>query len=168
MSSLWFQWNWRWNSLSLPMPKYFTIRNEFFAQIQSYLHNFQKLSYPNLMIKLMNSKDSNLNLRLTNYISLLNNLRDNVSGKNNVTWLSDISIISSSSSSSSIISFSFRSYFTNLLQYCKLNYNHANKGYCCCCAILRHYAVMWLKCVYSQWLETVKRTIFIIQLASKY
>ena len=32
----------------------------------------------------MNSKDSNLNLRLTNYISLLNNLRDNVSGKNNV------------------------------------------------------------------------------------
>ena len=45
--------------------------------------------------------------------------------ENNVTWLSDISIIiissSSSSSSSSIISFSSRSYFTNLLQYCKLN-----------------------------------------------
>ena len=73
------------------------------------------------MIKLMNSKDSNLNLRLTNYISLLNNLRDNVlSGKNNVTWLSDISIIIIISSSS-IISFSSRSYFTNLLQYCKLN-----------------------------------------------
>ena len=85
----------------------------------------------------MNSKDSYLNLRLTSYISLLNNLRDNVlSGKNNVTWLSDINIIIIIIIII-IISFSFRSYFTNLLQYCKLNYSHANKGYCCCCCWLR-------------------------------
>ena len=67
-------------------PKYFKLRNEFFAQIQSHLHNFQQLSYSDLVIKLMNSEDIYLNLRLTNYISLLNNLRDSIlSSKNDVT-----------------------------------------------------------------------------------
>ena len=67
-------------------PKYFKLRNKFFAQIQSHLHNFQQLSYSNLVIKLMNSEDIYLNLRLTNYISLLNNLRDSIlSSKNDVT-----------------------------------------------------------------------------------
>jgi len=38
------------------------------------------------VIKLMNSEDIYLNLRLTNYISLLNNLRDSIlSSKNDVT-----------------------------------------------------------------------------------
>ena len=68
-------------------PKYFNLRNDFFfAQIQSHLHNFQQLSYSDLVIKLMKSEDIYLNLRLTNYISLVNNLRDSVlSCKNNVT-----------------------------------------------------------------------------------
>ena len=75
-------------------------------------------------MKLMNSEDTYLNLRLTDYISLLKNLRDSVlSGKNNVTWLSDINIniiiiiIIIIIIVIVIISFSFRSYFTNLLQY---------------------------------------------------
>ena len=67
-------------------PKYFKLRNEFFAQIQSHLHNFQQLSYSDLVIKLMNSEDIYLNLRLTNYISLLNNLHDSIlSSKNGIT-----------------------------------------------------------------------------------
>jgi len=67
-------------------PKYFKLRNEFFAQIQSHLHNFQQLSYSDLVIKLVNSEDIYLNLRLTSYISLLNNLRDSIlSSKNDVT-----------------------------------------------------------------------------------
>ena len=86
--SLWFQRNWTWNSLSLLVPKIF---KSFFAQIKSHLHNFQQLSYSDLVIKLMKSEDIYLNLQLTNYISLLNNLRDIVlSCKNNVTWLSVI------------------------------------------------------------------------------
>ena len=66
--------------------KYFKLINEFFAQIQSHLHNVQQLSYSDLVIKLMNSEDIYLNLRLTNHISLLNNLRDSIlSCKNDVT-----------------------------------------------------------------------------------
>ena len=91
--------------------KYFKLRNKFFAQIQSHLHNFQQLSYSDLVIKLMNSEDIYLNLRLTNYISLLNNLRDSIlSSKNDVTWLSVINII---------FLFLFVLVFTYLLQYCK-------------------------------------------------
>ena len=43
---------------------YFTLRNEcFVSKIVSYLHNFQQLTYLNLVIKLMNSVDiSYLNL----------------------------------------------------------------------------------------------------------
>ena len=60
-------------------PKYFKLRNEFFAEIQSHLPNFQQLSYSN-------SEDIYRNLRLTNYISLLNNLHDSIlSSKNDVT-----------------------------------------------------------------------------------
>ena len=45
-----------------------------------------QLSYSDLVIKLMNSEGIYLNLRLTNYISLLNNLRDSIlSSKNDVT-----------------------------------------------------------------------------------
>ena len=40
--------------------------------------SFQQLSYSVLVIKLMKSEDICLNLRLTNYISLVNNLRDSV------------------------------------------------------------------------------------------
>ena len=66
-------------------PKYFKLRNEFFAQIQSHLHNFQQLSYSDLVIKLMNSEDIYLNLRLTNFSSL-NSLRDSIlSSKNDIT-----------------------------------------------------------------------------------
>ena len=75
-------------------PKYFKLRNEFFTQIQRHLHNFQQLSYSDLVIKLMNSEDIYLNLRLTNYIIFIN-----------------IIII--------IISFFFVLVFTYLLQYCK-------------------------------------------------
>ena len=47
---------------------------------------FQQISYSDLVIKLMNSEDIYLNLRLTNYISLLNNLRDSILlSKNDVT-----------------------------------------------------------------------------------
>jgi len=60
-------------------PKCFKLRNEFFAQIQSRLHNFQQLSYSDP------SEDIYLNLRLTNYSSLLNNLRNSIlSSKNDV------------------------------------------------------------------------------------
>ena len=46
----------------------------------------KQLSYSDLVIKLMNSEDIYLNLRLMNYISLLNNLRDSIlSSKNDVT-----------------------------------------------------------------------------------
>ena len=43
-------------------PKYFKLRNEFFAQIQSrlVLHDFQQLSNSDLVIKLMNSEDVSL------------------------------------------------------------------------------------------------------------
>ena len=72
-------------------PKYLKLRNEFFVQTKRHLHNFHELSYSDLVIKVMKSEDIYLNLRLTNYISLLNNLRDSVlSCKNNVTWLSVI------------------------------------------------------------------------------
>jgi len=50
-------------------PKYFKLRNEFFAPIQSHLRNFQKLSYSDLVIKLMNSEDIYLNLRLKNDVT---------------------------------------------------------------------------------------------------
>ena len=38
-------------------PKYFKLRNEFFAQIQSHLHNSKQLSYSDLVIRLMKSED---------------------------------------------------------------------------------------------------------------
>ena len=67
-------------------PKYFKLRTEFFVQIQSHLRNFQQPSYSDLVFKLMNSEDIYLNLRLTNYILLLNNLLDSIlSSKIDVT-----------------------------------------------------------------------------------
>ena len=37
-------------------PKYLKLRNEFFVQIKSHLHNFHELSYSDLVIKTINSK----------------------------------------------------------------------------------------------------------------
>ena len=37
------------------------LRNEFFVQIKSHLHNFHQLSYSDLVIKIMNSNDMYLN-----------------------------------------------------------------------------------------------------------
>jgi len=72
--------------LQFVYPKCFKLRTEVFVQIQSHLHNFQQLSYSDLVFKLMNSEDIYLNLRLTNYILLLNNLRVSIlSSKNDVT-----------------------------------------------------------------------------------
>ena len=42
-------------------PKYLKLRNEFFVQIKSHLHNFHELSYSDLVIKKINSKDMYLN-----------------------------------------------------------------------------------------------------------
>ena len=42
-------------------PKYLKLRNEFFVQIKSHLHNFHELSYSDLVIKTINSKDMYLN-----------------------------------------------------------------------------------------------------------
>ena len=42
-------------------PKYLKLRNEFFVQIKSHLHNFHELSYWDLVIKTINSKDMYLN-----------------------------------------------------------------------------------------------------------
>lgn len=77
-----------------------------------------QIHYSVPVIKLMNSEDSYLNLRLTNYISLLNNLRDSVLPcKNHTTWVFVIDITT----------------FCNTVG----NYSHANKGYyCCCCCYL--------------------------------
>ena len=44
-------------------------------QIQSYFTNFEQIPYLDLVIKLMNSNDSYVNLRLMNFVSLLINLR---------------------------------------------------------------------------------------------
>ena len=50
----------------------------FFHQIQSYFTNFKLITYSDLGIKLMNSKDSHVNLRLMNFVSLLINLPDSL------------------------------------------------------------------------------------------
>ena len=42
-------------------PKYLKLRNEFFVQIKSHLYNFHELSYSDLVIKTINSKDMYLN-----------------------------------------------------------------------------------------------------------
>ena len=50
----------------------------FFHQKQSYFTNFKLIPYSDLGIKLMNSKDSHVNLRLMNFVSLLINLPDSL------------------------------------------------------------------------------------------
>ena len=48
----------------------------FLHQMQSYFTNVKQTPYLDLVIKLMNSKDSFVNLRLMNFVALLIDLRD--------------------------------------------------------------------------------------------
>ena len=60
-------------SLSLPLPEISTPRNDFFSSITKFKKkkNVKEVPYSDLVIKLMNSKDSYVSLRLLNFVSLL-------------------------------------------------------------------------------------------------
>ena len=75
-------------------PKYLKLRNEFFVQIKSHLHNFHELSYSDLVIKKINSKDMYLNYdwRLISHYWIIC-VKCILSCKKNATWLSVINMI---------------------------------------------------------------------------
>ena len=62
----------------LHCPKYSIPREKFYNQIQHNFVNFNQLSCTELIIKLMNSQNFSLNSHLLKFISLCNDLRNNL------------------------------------------------------------------------------------------
>ena len=59
-------------------PKYSIPREKFYNQIQQNVVDFNQLSYPELIIKLMNSQNFSVNLHLLKFVLLCNDLRTNL------------------------------------------------------------------------------------------
>ena len=59
-------------------PKYSIPREKFYNQIQQNFVDFNQLSYTELIIKLMNSQNFSVNSHLLKFVSLCNDLRNNL------------------------------------------------------------------------------------------
>ena len=59
-------------------PKYSIPREKFYDQIQQTFVDFNQLSYTELIIKLMNSQNFSVNSHLLKFVSLCNDLRNNL------------------------------------------------------------------------------------------
>ena len=69
-------------------PKYSIPREKFYNQIQQNFVDFNQLSYTELIIKLMNSQNFSVNSNLLKFVSLCNDLRNNLlSNHADDTWL---------------------------------------------------------------------------------
>ena len=74
-------------------PKYSIPREKFYNQIQQNFVDFNQLSYTELMMKLMNSQNFSVNSHLLKFVSLCNDLRNNLlSNHADDTWLSIVII----------------------------------------------------------------------------
>ena len=62
----------------LHCPKYSIPREKFYNQIQHNFVDFNQLSSTELLIKLMNSQNFSLNSHLLKFVSLCNDLRNNL------------------------------------------------------------------------------------------
>ena len=62
----------------LHCPKYSIPREKFYNQIQHYFVDFNQLSSTELLIKLLNSQNFSLNSHLLKFVSLCNDLRNNL------------------------------------------------------------------------------------------
>ena len=74
-------------------PKYSIPREKFYDQIQQNFVDFDQLSYTELIIKLMNSQNFSVNSHLLKFVSLCNDLRNNLlSSHADDTWLTTVII----------------------------------------------------------------------------
>ena len=74
-------------------PKYSIPREKFYNQIQQNFVDFNRLSYTELIIKLMNSQNFSVNSHLLKFVSLCNDLRNNLlSNHADDTWLTMVII----------------------------------------------------------------------------
>ena len=77
----------------LHCPKYSIPREKFYNQIQHNFVDFNELSSTELLIKLMNSQNFSLNSHLLKFVSLCNDLRNNLlSNHTDDTWLTIVII----------------------------------------------------------------------------
>ena len=77
----------------LHCPKYSIPREKFYNQIQHNFVDFNQLSSTELLIKLMNSQNFSLNSHLLKFVSLCNDLRNNLlSNHTDDTWLTIVII----------------------------------------------------------------------------
>ena len=77
----------------LHCPKYSIPREKFYNQIQHYFVDFNQLSSTELLIKLMNWQNFSLNSHLLKFVSLCNDLRNNLlSNHTDDTWLTIVII----------------------------------------------------------------------------
>ena len=77
----------------LHCPKYSIPREKFYNQIQHNFVNFNQLSCTELIIKLMNSQNFSVNSHLLKFVSLCNDLRNNLlSNHTDDTWLTIVII----------------------------------------------------------------------------
>ena len=74
-------------------PKYSIPREKFYNQIQQNFVDFNQLSYTELIIKLMNSQNFSVNSHLLKFVSLCNDLRNNLlSSHADDTWWTTVII----------------------------------------------------------------------------
>ena len=77
----------------LHCPKYSIPREKFYNQIQHYFVDFNQLSSTELLIKLMNWQNFSLNSHLLKFVSLCNDLRQNLlTNHADDTWLTIVII----------------------------------------------------------------------------
>ena len=101
-------------------PKYSIPREKFYNQIQQNFVDFNQLSYTELIIKLMNSQNFSVNSHLLKFLSLCNDLRNNLlSNHADDTWLTTVIIaLHYHCYDLFVCLFVFLFFMLKLLQYC--------------------------------------------------
>ena len=96
-----------------------SISVKFYNQIQQNLVDFNQLSYTELIIKLMNSQNFSVNSHLLKFVSLCNDLRNNLlSNHADDTWLTIVIIVLHYHCYEVFVCLFVCFFMSKLLQYC--------------------------------------------------